>query len=734
MVSFIKKFITKRTIFTAAVLLYSFLLIGFCIFRFCFSNLEVLIGIEGESPSLVTLVIDKGERLSYTRKYFFANFQEVITFYVNEINAPPEKRTINFERIRHYQEDTYPQDYSDIRDYTISRIVFMKNFRKQTIPGYRLSEFYTPHDMLILKTGEGKSVIQTTGVHPELRPIARNFDRLTAEFAWDDFRQFVLFVLTVSVAVVFLLYGLILYYGPLCNSIARLWSPVQRLYTRWPRISALAVLSGMVLVFVPGESERAFCELVPPEPADARDVFFLSRGSNFCGLEFKVPETAEKAFGSMTLELYEKGNPVPLRKTVLPEGEWKGKPSANWTFFPVFESRYKMFSLKLSLPSGQPLVLKAPPVASYLLIFSHAAIIGALSLIAALTWLLECLKKSREKKETSSPEPRHHPKRAFDYGMHYFRAFAIISIVFAHFYHTDLSFSIFNCSTIFFLFISGYLLIYLDRNDFQILTYYRKKFMTVLLPYIIIAALIYVYRIQNIDVSSIFWYYKNLPMEIILGYRICAQFWYIPFIAIVFLFTPLLMKMPRSWLRNITLVSLFVPLYAVRRDFLTGFLDSVEVMAFFVPIYLAGMCYALDKEKIDPVLRKYWIHLAVISVALTFFIYFRNTKLPVNTAALYVQKMCFTGLVVLALNRISHKKIRVLDLFAKYSFSIYFLHVFLGEPLITFFGSYIARLGVQQVNDFITFVAGICSLFTVLFICLLLKQITGRYSRNLFGG
>ncbi len=734
MVSFITKFVTKRTIFTAGVLLYSCLLVGFCIFRFFFSNLEVLIGIEGESPSLVTLVFDKGDRLSYTRKYFFANFQEIITFYVNEKNAPPEKRSINFERIRHYQEDTYPLNYSDIRDYTITRIVFMKNFRVQTIPGSEISDFYTCRDMRILKSEEGKTIVQTTGLHPELRPIPQNFDRLETEFAWNEFRQFIIFLFTASAVGISLFYGLVFHYSLLCTGFDRLWSPVRHLYSRWPRMAALAVLSGMVLVFVPGESERAFCERIPPEQAEAREGFFLARGSNFYGLEFNVPEAMEKTAGTLTLELYEKGNPAPLRKTALPEGEWKGKPSVNWTFFPVFESRDKAFSLKLSLPSSQPLVLKAPPVASFLLIFSHAVIIGVLSLTALVTWLLDVSRKNREKKEISSPESHHHPKRQFDYGMHYFRAFAIISIVFAHFYHTDLSFSIFNCSTIFFLFISGYLLIYLDRNDFQTLTYYRKKFMTVLLPYIIIATLIYVYRVQNIDVSSIFWYYRNLPMEVLLGYRICVQFWYIPFIAIVFLFTPLLMKMPRSWLRNITLVSLFIPLFAVRQDFLTGFLNSVEVFAFFIPVYLAGMCYALDKEKIDAVLRKYWIHLVVISVALTFFIYFRDMKAPVNTAALYVQKMCFAGLVVLALNRISHKKIRILDLFAKYSFSIYFLHVFLGEPLIMFFGSYIARLGVQQDNDFITFVAGICSLFTVLFICLLLKQITGRYSRNLFGG
>ncbi len=728
------KFISQRTIFTIGVLLYSFILAGYLVFRLFFSNTEFQLGLEGNSASMVTLVFDKGYRLSFTRKEFFANFQKTITFYFNGKETPPEKQAISFEKNQHFEENTYPVDYSDIREYAIREIVISRNFRQIKISGPEILDYYFLRDMLLLKTEDEKIVVQTLGLHPELKPFPSRFERLEPEFAWEQFRLFVITAFAVSAAIVLLLYGLVYHQDFVRRTADRFWWPVRQVYSRWPRISALAVLSGMVLAFLPMKSERALCSFFPSDKLNAKEGFFLVRGSNFSGLEFKIPEAAEKtASGDMTLELYEKGDSVPIRKHTLPESQWKGQSDIDWNFFPVLESRDKTFSLKISQASARNIILEEPPAATFLLFFNHAVIIGILSMTAVVTWCMEFLKRLREKNETKQDVP-HRPKKQFDYGMHYFRAFAIICIVFAHFFHTDLSFSIFNCSTIFFLFISGYLLIYLDRNDFHTGTYYRKKFMSVLLPYIIIAVLIYLYRMQNIDVSSIFWYYKNLPLEVLLGYRICVQFWYIPFIAIVFLFTPLLMKMPRSWLRNITLVSLFVPLYAVRRDFLTGFLNSVEVFAFFVPVYLAGMCYALDKEKIDAVLRKYWIHMAVVSLGLTLFIYFRNTEVPVNTAALYVQKMFFAGLVVLGLNLISHKKIHILDLFAKYSFSIYFLHVFLGEPLMVFFGSYVARLGIQQDSDPVTVISGVCSLFTVLFICVLLKQITGRYSRNLFGG
>jgi len=582
-----------------------------------------------------------------------------------------------------------------------------------------------------LKTDGGKVVLQTCGIHPELVPKKESFDRLVPEFSKVKFFSFLLNTVIFSAVVVSLLYGLIFRFDVLCKITDRLWSPIRYFYTRWPRISALIVLSGMVLAFLPGKSERALCPFVSRDRMEAKSATFLVRGSNFSGLEFNVPPELSKDKGEITLELYEKGGLEPIRKCTLPENKWKDLSSLRWKFFPVFESRDRVFHLKIASSSNSNIVLQEAPIAILKLIFNHTVVIGLLVFTALLTWLLEIFSKNREKEEKM---PEHGPKRQFDYGMHYFRAFAIICIVFAHYFHSDLSFAIFNCSTIFFLIISGYLLIYLNRNSFHAISFYRKKFMNIILPYAIIATVVYLYQMRNIDVSSIFWYYKNLPQEVLLGYRICIQFWYIPFIAVVFLFTPILMKMPRTWLKNLTVVSIFVPLFAVRKDFLTSISNTLEVFVFFVPIYLIGMYYALEKEKIDAGLKKYFFHMIVIAVGLTLLLYFRDKSIPVNTTALYVQKLAIAGIAIVMLNRISNKKVKILDLFAKYSFSIYFLHVCFGESLIAFFSNYLSIIGIPEDKSYIVLISVVCALFTVLFICVLLKKITGRFSRNIFGG
>lgn len=727
--------ISKKTIFKAGVFLYACILAGLLISRFFFGYTEFRIELESESSSQVSLVYDKGYRLSYVRKKFFANFQRSLLFFYNGRKTPSEKLSVNFEKIRHFAEETYPEDFSDIRDYAITRIVIAENLKQIVLSGPEILKYYSLRDMRLLKTDGGKIVLQTCGMHPELVPKAEQFARLVPEFSKERCFSFLLSSVLISIAVILLFYGLVFHFEFLRGTVERLWSPVRRFYTRRPRISALILLSGMVLAFLPGTSDRAFCHFSSTDRANSDANVFLVRGSNFSALEFQLPAEAAKNNGGLALELYEKGNPDPVRKCVLPESKWKDTPSVEWEFFPVFESRNREFSLKITLPSSRNIILKEAPIATFLLIFNHAVIIGMLGIVSALTWIAERLNEKRKKsREEKKPEMIVPPKRRFDYAMHYFRAFAIICIVLSHYFHSDLSFAIFNCSTIFFLFISGYLLVYLDRNRFRTGTFYRKKFLNVLLPYILIAGLVYLYQMRNVDVSSTFWYYRNLPLEILLGYRICVQFWYIPFIAIVFLFTPFLMKMPRSWLINITLVSLFVPLYAVRRDFFTGVANTLEVFAFFVPVYLAGMSYALEKEKIDLFLRKYILHMIVMAFGLTVFLFFRNANASVNTAALYVQKLAFTGIAIVVLTRISHKKIKILDLFAKYSFAIYFTHVFFGDPLIAFFANYFSLTGIPDNKTFISFISIICTLFTVLFICVLLKMTTGRYSRNLFGG
>lgn len=80
-------------------------------------------------------------------------------------------------------------------------------------------------------------------------------------------------------------------------------------------------------------------------------------------------------------------------------------------------------------------------------------------------------------------------KQGFDLAMHYFRAFAIFSVISVHMWivpplegHESMSRFLdmlrgvlFHSSTLYFVFISGYLFHFLAQRKFDLRTYYRKN-------------------------------------------------------------------------------------------------------------------------------------------------------------------------------------------------------------------------------------------------------------------
>lgn len=92
-------------------------------------------------------------------------------------------------------------------------------------------------------------------------------------------------------------------------------------------------------------------------------------------------------------------------------------------------------------------------------------------------------------------------KQGFDLAMHYFRAFAIFSVISVHMWivpplegHESMSRFLdmlrgvlFHSSTLYFVFISGYLFHFLAQRKFDLRTYYRKKLLNVIVPYVILS-------------------------------------------------------------------------------------------------------------------------------------------------------------------------------------------------------------------------------------------------------
>ena len=138
--------------------------------------------------------------------------------------------------------------------------------------------------------------------------------------------------------------------------------------------------------------------------------------------------------------------------------------------------------------------------------------------------------------------------------INYFRAFAILSIVAAHtliwgrgaILQTNIY--LFSGGTFLFVFISGFLFQYLS-DKFEYKTYLKKKFINVILPFIIIMLPIAVsYALSSssdisyANTSKIF----RFLICFFSGYVVNQSMWYMGMIVIFFLSAPLLLKVKKN--------------------------------------------------------------------------------------------------------------------------------------------------------------------------------------------
>lgn len=297
----------------------------------------------------------------------------------------------------------------------------------------------------------------------------------------------------------------------------------------------------------------------------------------------------------------------------------------------------------------------------------------------------------------ATPAKAFTPREGFDWGMHYFRGFAIVNIVIVHYLSSagcdGLKNALFQNATVYFLFISGYLCQYLDLKKHKPnLDYYKAKMTNVLSPYVVWSLIFFLLALvdsQPHEGSAWLSHGKN-PLAFI-GYvltgRVSFQFWYIPFVTVLFLVSPLLLKLKNDKLIATTVVACV--LFLVFPDRPIGF--SLRPMTFlnlychFTFFYLLGFVYARYKGAIDRVTSQY-LGLIIALVILVTILIVKPEAFGVPTIAVESlqssQKMLISLLVIQGFDLIRNKRIFVLDALAQYSFTIYFLHYyFLTECL-----------------------------------------------------
>ncbi len=349
----------------------------------------------------------------------------------------------------------------------------------------------------------------------------------------------------------------------------------------------------------------------------------------------------------------------------------------------------------------------------------------------------------------AAPSPARPKGESFDWGMHALRGFAILCILLMHvqskfgFHRWTQAF--FSASTIYFLFISGYLCQYLHlRRPDPPGAYYRKKLLNVLLPYVAMtvatAVLVRATGEPRPDfLAPAEFTAGNMPRILLFGWA-QPQYWYIPFVTVLFAVSPALVRAKDRTLVWISALAFALMLVFPSR---AGWKITPEAKAilckftYFSFYYLAGFLFARFRRILEPHLGSYALPGLLLGVFLGL------AALHPGWFGPYVvrggpftsfQKLFFLAPILWLGCKWRNRPVRLLGLFADYSFAVFFLHHFLIADFIRLRDALLgAAAGLPCAGPAANGTAIILFLAANLMLAMLLKLATGRLSRMICG-
>lgn len=288
--------------------------------------------------------------------------------------------------------------------------------------------------------------------------------------------------------------------------------------------------------------------------------------------------------------------------------------------------------------------------------------------------------------------------------------------------------STFCNGTVLFVFIAGFLFQHLSlKYDFY--RYMKKKITNVILPYFIVsipAILAFVLRFQKFEVVEGF-YDKSLPNQVISLYLTgdhLDPLWFIPMITLYYLISPILIIGDKNKIYYLLPIFLVISVLFPRLEGNPILPNSLH----FFSVYLFGMFYAKYKETMFVLTDKFLIVLG--------FLYLATLLLPIleigqNFSMNYFNKMLACVLFTFYLHKYEEIIKDRLDLFASFSFGIYFIHWYVIYAVKYLF---ISNFGFKfegnllDVAGFFTIVFAMCCL-----IVLVIKRLLKEKSRYFIG-
>jgi len=268
-----------------------------------------------------------------------------------------------------------------------------------------------------------------------------------------------------------------------------------------------------------------------------------------------------------------------------------------------------------------------------------------------------------------------------------------------------------NGGTALFVFISGFFFHHVFYTNFHYKRFIIKKSKNVLLPYAVFSTIGFTYIVIYLNMPhsmltrelNTFYDVFILFAQYLWTGRTLTGYWYIPFIMIIFIISPLFVAYIKLSIQRqvyIFIVMLCISMLIHRPEYSLSPFHSV---IYFSPIYLFGIIFSMQKDTVLKHInnRTLILGIAVLAVSLTQVILYgtfgnfhKPTMISFNGVDILIIQKTFMILFFLSmLQKINHREIPTLKYIASISFAIYFLH-----PYVLFFMSYYS---LAQYIDFL---------------------------------
>jgi len=286
--------------------------------------------------------------------------------------------------------------------------------------------------------------------------------------------------------------------------------------------------------------------------------------------------------------------------------------------------------------------------------------------------------------------------------VHRFRSLAILAVIGMH---LDLAWeegsggrlverAVVNNATVLFLFVSGLLFQHLSRK-FQYGSYLKSKVRNVLIPYVVMSLPALAYQLVRHE--GVFaacprtgWAVATTSaLSLLTAAHMRAPFWFIPMITVFYLLAPLLLWLDRRPSLYVLLVPLLINAMLCHRPVQLNRL--AHAFPYFLPVYLAGMCFSHYREIIISVLspRIRWLALAIAALMFCEVVVLRrggaiSSLGPYSTEAgildidLILKLLVSVGALTL-LTGSQDRPFPLLDALADISFGLFFVHRYVSD-------------------------------------------------------